>query len=219
VMGDLEQIHPGQASRQQDRVDLLLDVAGEQEALLAERAEKDDRDVVDRRPAIGWVPWHGVPVGPQDLEVDRVEVQPIAGREELGGPAVEGEVRPERVIRGTRPDHSRLEDPADPVAVDQPGQPAGMVLVRMAQDQDVDPPVPRREARIELENQAIGIGTTVDQHPGAAIALDKDRVALSDVEDRDMDPAVGPSLEARAGHGQGEDEAGKDGRHRASRSP
>jgi hypothetical protein len=34
-----------------------------------------------------------------------------------------------------------------------------------------------------------------------------------------MDPAVGPGLEARAGHGQGEDEAGKDGRHRASRSP
>jgi hypothetical protein len=36
VMGDLEQVHPGQAARQQDRVDLLLDVAGEQEALGAE---------------------------------------------------------------------------------------------------------------------------------------------------------------------------------------
>jgi len=218
-MGNLEQVHPGQAPRQQDRVDLLLDVAGQQEALLAERTEEDDRDVVDRRPAIGRVTWHGVPVGPQDLEVDRIEAQPIARREELGGPPFEGEVRPEGVIRGTRPDHSRLEDSADPVAVDQPGQPAGMVLMGMAQDQDVDASVPRRDARIELEDQAVGIGTPVDQHPGAAIALDKDRVALSDVEDRDMDPAVGPGLEAGARDGQGQDKAGQDGHHRASRSP
>jgi hypothetical protein len=219
VMGDLEQVHPGQAARQQDRVDLLLDVACQQEALGAERPEEDDRDVVDRRPAIGWVSWDGVPVGPQHLETDRVEAQPIAGREELRGPAFEGEAGPEGVIRGTRPDHARLEDPPDPVAVDEPGQTASVILVRMAQDQDVDSPIPWWDSRVELEDQTIWIGTPVDQHPGTAIALDEDRIALADVEDRDVDPAVGTGLEPGAGDGQGEDEAGQDCNRRPSRSP
>jgi hypothetical protein len=34
-----------------------------------------------------------------------------------------------------------------------------------------------------------------------------------------MDPAVGPGLEAGAGDGQGQDEAGQDRHHRAPRPP
>ena len=55
VMGDLEQVDAGQPARHEGRVDSLLDVAGEQEALPADLAEQDDRHVVDgrsrRRPA------------------------------------------------------------------------------------------------------------------------------------------------------------------------
>lgn len=78
MVGDLEQVESGQAARQQDRVDLLLDVAGQQEPLRAEGAEQDDRDIVDRRAAVGRVARDGIAVGPQHSQVDRVEPQPVA---------------------------------------------------------------------------------------------------------------------------------------------
>ena len=218
-MGDLEQVDPGQAPRQDDRVDLLLDVAGQQEALAAERAQEDDRHVVDRGAAVGRIPGNRVAVRPQDPEVDRVQPQSVARRQEARCPGFERKVGPKGAIGRARADHARLVHLADPVRLDEARQPTRVILVGMAQDQDVDASVPRRDARIELEDQAVGIGTPVDQHPGAAIALDKDRVALSDVEDRDMDPAVGPGLEAGARDGQGQDKVGQDGHHRASRSP
>jgi hypothetical protein len=166
VVGDLEQVEPGQAARQQDRIDLLLDVAGQQEALLAERAEQDDRDVVDRRAAIGRGARDGVAVGPQDPQVDRIEPQPVTRGEQLGRSGLQGEIGPERVVGRSRPDHPGLEDPADSVGLDQPGQAAGVVLVRVAQDQDVDPPIPGRDPGVELDDQALGIGSAVDQQPG-----------------------------------------------------
>jgi hypothetical protein len=94
-----------------------------------------------------------------------------------------------------------------------------VILVRVAQDQDVDSPIPGWDSRVELEDQPIWVGTPVDQHPSAAIPLDEDRIALPDVEDRDVDPAVGMGLEPGAGDGQSEDEAGQDRNRRASRSP
>jgi hypothetical protein len=79
MMGDLEQVDVGQAAGEEDRVDLLLDVAGKQEALGAEGTEEHDRHVVDRRPPVGRVARDRVAIGPQDLQVDRVEAQPVAG--------------------------------------------------------------------------------------------------------------------------------------------
>jgi hypothetical protein len=43
-----------------------------------------------------------------------------------------------------------------------------MILVRMRQHDSVDPPVPRRDPSIELDQEAIGIGAAVDQQPSAA---------------------------------------------------
>jgi hypothetical protein len=70
VMSDLEQIDPGQAARQQDGIDLLLDVAGQQEALRAERAEEHDRDVVDRGAPVRRVAGNGIAVRPHDSQAD-----------------------------------------------------------------------------------------------------------------------------------------------------
>ena len=54
-----------------------------------------------------------------------------------------------------------------------------MVLVRVGQDDDVDPAVPRREAPIERDEQPVRVRSAVDEQPAAARALDEDRVALA----------------------------------------
>ena len=67
-----------------------------------------------------------------------------------------------------------------------------MVLVGMGQDDEVDPPVPRRHVGVEGDEEAVGVRAAVDEHPRATIAVDEDRIALADVEDGDPQPAVGP---------------------------
>jgi hypothetical protein len=123
VVGDLEQVHVGQAAGHEDRIDFLLDVTGQQEPLRAECAQEDDRDVVDRGPAIRRVAGHGRPIRPEDPQVDRVEAQPVARREQLRRSALEGKIGPEGMVGGTGTDHARLEDPPDPVALDRRGSP------------------------------------------------------------------------------------------------
>ena len=59
-----------------------------------------------------------------------------------------------------------------------------MVLVRVRQDDSVEPAIPRRDQPIELDEQPVGIRAAVDQQAPAARPLDEDRVALPDVEDR-----------------------------------
>ena len=75
-----------------------------------------------------------------------------------------------------------LEDAADAVSLEEQGKTRDVILVRMGQDEDVDPPVPRRDALVELDEQPVGIRAAVDQHPAAAGTLDEDRIALADVE-------------------------------------
>jgi hypothetical protein len=53
VVGDLQEVDLRQALRQELRIDVLLDVAGQEEASVADRPEEDDRDVVDASAGIG----------------------------------------------------------------------------------------------------------------------------------------------------------------------
>ena len=76
-----------------------------------------------------------------------------------------------------------LEDPADAIALEEQGEPGDVVLVRMGQDDRVDPPVPRRDPLVERDEQPVRIRPAVDQQSAAARALDEDRVALADIED------------------------------------
>ena len=112
--------------------------------------------------------------------------------------------------------HPRLEHAADAVALEQEGQARDVVLVRMAQDDRVDPAVPRRDPPIEGHQQAIGIGSAVDEEPAAPGALDEDRVALPDVEDRDPGAAAGCRGDDRTGDEQRADE--RDGADPARRA-
>ena len=85
-----------------------------------------------------------------------------------------------------------------------------MVLVRVGQDHGVDPPVPRRDPLVEHDEQPVRVGSAVDEQPTAAGALDEDRVALADVEDRDPgDP----------GRSRGQDAAGRPRPRRRGRPP
>ena len=67
-----------------------------------------------------------------------------------------------------------------------------MILVRVGEDEQVDPAIPRRQSRVERDEQPVRVRPAVDQQATAATALDEDRVALADVEDRHPDAAVGP---------------------------
>ena len=82
----------------------------------------------------------------------------------------------------------------------------------MGQDEDVDPAVPRRQPPIELDEEPVRIGSAVDEHPAASTALDEDRVALADVEDRD------PRRPVRAMGGREPDRDERDDQ-RAGRDP
>jgi hypothetical protein len=43
-----------------------------------------------------------------------------------------------------------------------------VVLVRVGQDDHVESSVPRRQPTVELDEQTVGIGATVDEQPTAA---------------------------------------------------
>jgi hypothetical protein len=93
------------------------------------------------------------------------------------------------------------------VTLEQQGEPGHVILVRVGQDQGVDPAIPRRDAAVEGDQQPVGIRTTVDQQPTAMRALDEDRVALSDIEDRDARRGCRAGGNDAAGDRDGDDEA------------
>lgn len=200
VMGDLEDVDRGQAARDQLRVNALLRVAGEQEPAALRLAQQDDRRVVDARAGRGRRDGDGAGERPQDVEADLAQLQARAGGER--GPRWPV---PERGVpgrpAGTASPHAGLEHAAHAVALERADEPGHVVLVRVRQHDDVQPPVPRRDLRIELEQEPVGVRAAIDEHACAVPALDEDRVALPDVEhDESGVPAVdvGGRQQARA---------------------
>jgi hypothetical protein len=43
-----------------------------------------------------------------------------------------------------------------------------VILVRVGQDHRVDPAVPRRDPRVEDDEQSVRVGAAIDQQPAAA---------------------------------------------------
>jgi hypothetical protein len=182
-MRDLQEIDLGEAAADELGIDALLDVAGEEEPVLADLAQEDDGHVVDRRAAVGRPLRHAVRVRPEDPEADPVEAQPVAGRQPAMWRAAGGQRRRPRSIAGTRPNHARLVHATDPVPREQRRQARHVVFVRVGQHQDVDASVPGRQSLIEGDEEASRIGPTIDEEPPAAATLDQDSIALTDIED------------------------------------
>ena len=180
VVGHLEDVDPGEAAGKQPWVHVVLGVAGEQEATAVRLAEQDDRRVVDA--AAGGRGLDGDPgLRPQDRERHLVQAQPGTRRQRGPGRAAPQGLVP-RLPARARAVHPGLEDPAYPVPLQDPDEAGDVVLVRMRQDDEVDPAIPRRDAGIELHQQPLGVRPAVHQHPAAGPALDEDRVALPDIE-------------------------------------
>ena len=196
-----------QALGQQRRVDAFLDVAHQQEAARTDLAEQDHRDVVDAGAAIRW-DGRDLPADrPQHVQVDLVDGEPVAGGQaEPDRRAGSGQLAQPGGVAGARAAHPRFEDAADVVALEEQRESGDVILVRVGQDQGVDPPIPRRDAAVERDQQPVGVRTTVDQQSAAARALDEDRVALSDVEDRDARGGGRAGGNDAAGDRDGDDE-------------
>ncbi len=206
VVRDLEQVDHREAAGEELGIDLLLHVAGQQEALAADLAEQDDRDVVDRRAAVRGTRRDPTRIGPQDPQPHGIDAEAVAGRERIPRRPVREGLRPGRVA-GTGPEHARLVHPSDSVPLEEEGEPRDVVLVGMAQDHGVDSPVPRRQSPVEGDQQSPGIWPTVHQEPAPEAALDEDRVTLADVEHHDprqpIRPVDGDEGEAADHRGQG----------------
>ncbi len=169
VVGDLEQVDGRQTGCQQGRIDLLLDIAHQQESTPTHIAEDDDGDVVDPRPAIGRLDRHVSGDRPQDAQGDLVDPQVIArGEPEADGGGRPGHPPDPGRVAGTRSAHPGLEDAIDPVSIEEQAETRDVILVRMAQDHRVDPPVPRWDAAVEFDEEAVWIRSAVDQQAAAA---------------------------------------------------
>jgi hypothetical protein len=203
VMGDLEEVHARDAAGEHDRVDVLLDVAGQQESATADLAVEHDRHVVDAGPRVGWLTGHGAPIGPEDSQADRVNRQAVTRRQtEADRCARPAEaLEPGRIARA-RAAHARLEDPRDPIAIQQQSQAGHVVLMGMTEDDGIDPSIPGRDVTIEHDEQAIGIRTAIDEQTATVRALHQDRIALADIEHGDPHHARGPDGDDGAGDRQ-----------------
>lgn len=176
----------GDPAGEQDRIDRLLDVTGEQEPAAGDLAEQDDRHVVDARSRVGRLLRYAAGRRPQDAQVDLVDPKPVARGEQASVRRVGTcQLCGERGEPRSRPTHAGLENAPDLVPVEQERDTGDVILVRMGDHDHVESPIPRRQAGVERAEQPVRVRPAVDEQPAAAAALDEDRVSLADVEDRD----------------------------------
>jgi hypothetical protein len=186
VVRDLEQIDVRKALGQQRRVDALLDIAHQQEPARADLSEQHHRDVVDAGAAVRRDCRDLTADRPEHLHGDVVNGEAVtSGQAEPDRGVGSGQFAQPGGVAGAGAAHPRLEDTADVIPLEEQCEAGHVILVGVGQDQRVDPSIPRRDVAVERDEQPVGIGSAVDEQSATARALDEDRVALSDIEDRD----------------------------------
>ena len=214
MVGDLEHVEAppvGDAVRDKPRVDLLLDVPGEQETARPEADVEDERHVVDARARIWWFSGHAVAGRPAHIDRRAVEREVVARRQAPADPPQRSQCGAVGGVSGAGTAHPGLGDGIDPIARQEQRQAGCMVLVGMGEHDQVDAPVPRRQAGIEQGQQPVGIGARVHQEPRAAVALQEDRITLPDIEDGESEATVRPGRGAERDRGdeRGEPDQGR----------
>jgi hypothetical protein len=131
------------------RVDLLLNVSGKDDTPGSEVEVQHDRHVVDPSARVGRVERDSAGQRPVDVHADSVEPHRVPSGEGPTLPPQLGEPATVRSIAWAGPDHSRLCDLLDRVAIHYRGQTGHVILVRMGQDDQVQAPVPRGYPLIE----------------------------------------------------------------------
>ena len=88
-----------------------------------------------------------------------------------------------------RPGMKKVADLESAEGLDKP---RNVVLVRVAEHDDIDPSRMERQVRTDPTQRELRIRTAVDEHRRAARRLHQDRVSLADVEDGHVQEPVGP---------------------------
>ncbi len=191
-MADLEDIDRCQQPASQERLlDGPLGVTGEQRLEAAVAEEHDDGAVVDvtfrkRRRRIGIVGVEHLERG-RSVEPDRL---PGPGDRE-SDPGVPRRIGQQPLVGLVREADAGVQHGPDAEPLDHIHQPRDVVLVRVADDHEVDAPLEERQVRPEPAQRELRIRPAVDQRSGAARRLDEDRVSLSDVQHGEVQPPVG----------------------------
>lgn len=180
---------------------VVLEVAGEQDALPPHAHGEHDGGAVDG-PAVGQHAVGESVLGrPQDVDASRSQAEGIALGEARPGDAPahgRGAKLEDAAALGV---HLRLEDAIYAVARREPGQPPGVVLVRVGQQRHVDVSVPGRDALVEPPHEEVGVGAAVDEEAATIGGLEQDGVTLSDVEHADGEGRARPGHQRDGGDG------------------
>jgi hypothetical protein len=191
VVRDLQDLDDGQVAGDEGRVDLFLDVSAEEEAVAADLAEKDDRHVVDPGPAVRRAFRDRPRVWPEDAQTNVVDREPVARHEHAPLDPAARQGGAQRSVSRPRADHPGLQNPSNRIPPQERRETRGVVLVRVAQDDDIDPTVPWREGLVEGDEEAARIGSAIDEEARPTSSLDEDGVALPHVEDGQPGHPVG----------------------------
>jgi hypothetical protein len=184
MVGDLEEVEMGDSARHEDGVDGLLGVAREEEELSTIVAKENDGQVVDPPTLVHWAGGDGDGIGPQDPQLHAVEGEPVARcQAPTREPGCCDRLLPGSVAR-TGAGDARLQNPTHPVAPHQTGQPAVVIFVGVTEEDDVEAAIPRREAAVEAFEEAVGVGSAVDEETPTVGSFQEDGISLADVEDR-----------------------------------
>ena len=193
MMADLQEVDLRQeATFEQQGLDRCFGVARQQSREAAVADHHHDRAVVDVafRERGGCVGLRGI----QDLDRGRrIEEEPLARpclQDTRRG--LQCGIGHEMVVSGVLEPDACMEQRSDPEAGQHVDQAGNVVLMGMAQHQQVDPAREERQPGAEATQRQLRVRAAVDEHDGAARRLDQDRVALADVERRDVQVAVGP---------------------------
>lgn len=190
VVADLQHVdRRDEAAADEQLLDRRLRIAGEQDGEPSVAQDADQRAVVD---VAVEERSRGVGIGrEQDLEAGRgIEGHDVPGAGEGDPDAACVGIGQQAVVRRVGVRDPGVQHETDPVAGEHLNQPENVIRVRMAEHQDVDLSDVEGERTSELSQRALGVRPAVDQHRRPVGRLDEDRVALADVERRDVQPSV-----------------------------
>ena len=195
VVPDLEQVdRPERPTRDQRRLDRCLGVAAEERAEGAVADLEHHRSVVDV--AVGEGSARIGVGGVEDAQDGRrVEGDVGARAGQHDGDAGGGRIGQKPPVRRIVECDAGVNDGAHSKTIENLDQAGDVVLVRVAQDEQVDPASVEGQVRADAPQGELGVWATVDEHGGAVRRLDQDGVALANREHCDVEASVGSRRE------------------------
>jgi hypothetical protein len=184
VVGDLEQVPASPVVGhvlEQVQVVVVLEIAGEQQALLPQPNRKHDGGAVDGA-AVGEHPiGEGLARRPEHIDLCMAERKRVALHEADPVGAVTPGCGAQLLDAGALAVHGRLGEATHAIARSEAGEATGVVFVRMGQHGQVDVTVPDRDALVEPAHEQVRVRSAIDEH-ALAVRLEQHRVTLADVE-------------------------------------